>query len=175
MIIRDLPEVQIEGVRKFPDNKIDDNTIKGLNTIKPINGYTGKIHYHPKEKVYLSGDKLSLNSKILNKSIILNKKSVNKIYNKISTKIQRNAENIKNNPEIARIASTVKPDDENLIAFHGLISTATEAVESITKKEEIASEQRDGGEVAETQRLTLISVESVGEFIIKSKSTGGNY
>lgn len=174
-VIRDLPKPTIAGVRRFPDNNIDDNTIRGLNTTKPINGYTGKIHYHPKEKVYLSGDRLSLNSKILNKSIIENKKSVNKIYNKLSTKIQRNAENIKNNPEAQKIASTVKPDDENLIAFHGLISTVAEAVKLLTKEEQIVSEQKVGGQTAEVQGSTLVSVESVGEFIMKSKKTGGEY
>ena len=70
-------------------NGIDDDSIKGLYASKPFaDGYTGYYNFHPKEKVYMTGKRLT------NQSVPIgttkhkfnspsHKKALKKIYNKI--------------------------------------------------------------------------------------------
>ena len=58
---------------------IDDDTVVGLYTSTPFkDGYTGYYNYHPKEKVYMSGKRLTGESKPVGKSIRLLKSSKSK-------------------------------------------------------------------------------------------------
>ena len=68
-------------------NKIDDDSIKGLYTETPINGYTGYYNYHPTEKVYMTGKSITNNSKPINKvlkSSMVQKEKLNKVYSKLN-------------------------------------------------------------------------------------------
>jgi hypothetical protein len=48
---------------------IDDDSIKGLYTDKPLaDGYTGYYNYHPKENIYMTGKTLTNQSKPIGKS-----------------------------------------------------------------------------------------------------------
>ena len=72
---------------------IDDNTIYGLYTDKPINGYTGYYHYHPKEKIYMSGKRLSAQSVPITSDINKTEKKkalLKKVYNKLVIKTKAN-------------------------------------------------------------------------------------
>tara|TARA_Y100001963_G_C6737470_1_gene427120 strand:+ start:591 stop:1397 length:807 start_codon:yes stop_codon:yes gene_type:complete len=72
---------------------IDDDTIYGLYTDKAINGYTGYYHYHPKEKIYMSGKRLSAQSVPITSDINKTEKKralLKKVYNKLVIKTKAN-------------------------------------------------------------------------------------
>ena len=73
-------------------NGIDDDSIKGLYASKPFaDGYTGYYNFHPKEKVYMTGKRLTNQSvPIGTTKYKFNSPSYKKALNKIYSKIVRN-------------------------------------------------------------------------------------
>tara|TARA_A100001391_G_scaffold117918_2_gene79938 strand:+ start:5306 stop:6097 length:792 start_codon:yes stop_codon:yes gene_type:complete len=81
LLIDDVFEINKYAVKKG----IDDDSIKGLFAHKPLfDGYTGFYNYHPKEKIFMTGKKLTLQSKPIGKkeTFTKNKLNLSKIYNK---------------------------------------------------------------------------------------------
>mgnify|MGYP005827705955 FL=1 len=71
-------------------NKIDDDSVKGLHTTKPFeDGYEGYYTYFPSEDVYMTGKRLTNESRPISRNInkyssVGAKKRLNKIYSRIS-------------------------------------------------------------------------------------------
>ena len=124
------------GLRKFPDNSIDDNTITGLNTTKPINGYTGKINYHPDEGIFMTGKTLSSDSKVLSGSTIPSSRKTNRVDSKLAQKIQTRTEESKDTSEQYKLKESIKPDDEKIKPFKSFVSTIIDSVQVKTKVKE---------------------------------------
>ena len=75
LFLEEIIKKDVKLIRKG----IDDDSIKGLYAHKPLaDGYTGFYNYHPKEKVYMSGKRLTGESKPVGKSIRLLKSSKSK-------------------------------------------------------------------------------------------------
>ena len=76
-------------------NFIDDDTIYGLYTSTPINGYTGYYNYHPRERIYMTGKRLTNESKPINTGVNKTPKKMQllkNVYKKlIATNIRQRA------------------------------------------------------------------------------------
>ena len=99
-------------------NGIDDDSIKGLYASKPFaDGYTGYYNFHPKEKVYMTGKRLT------NQSVPIGttkhkfnspsyKKALKKIYNKIAinNNIRRKTKGVSLDKQVEKVKpKTMKP------------------------------------------------------------------
>ena len=73
----------------FYTNKIDDDSVKGLYTTKPFeDGYEGYYTYFPNEDVYMTGKRVTNESRPVSRNInkyrsISAKKRLNKVFSKI--------------------------------------------------------------------------------------------
>ena len=107
-------------------SSIDDDTIYGLYTDTPINGYTGYYHYHPKENIYMSGKRLTVQSKPITSGINKTEKKralLKKVYNKLTIKTKANK----------RPTSKIKTIQQELKPIEVKDKQATK--QAITKKE----------------------------------------
>ena len=88
---RETSEKESDSITK---SEVDDDSIKGLYTDKPIkNGYTGYYNYHPKEKMYMTGKKLTNESKpILDSKLSVKSPTIQKAIKKVSKKIIKTLE-----------------------------------------------------------------------------------
>ena len=74
----------------FYTNKIDDDSVKGLYTTKPFeDGYEGFYTYLPSEDVYMTGKRVTNESRPVSRNInkynsVSAKKRLNKVYSRIS-------------------------------------------------------------------------------------------
>ena len=88
---RETSEKESDSITK---SEVDDDSIKGLYTDKPIkNGYTGYYNYHPKEKIYMTGKKLTNESKpILDSKLSVKSPTIQKAIKKVSKKFIKTLE-----------------------------------------------------------------------------------
>ena len=88
---RETSEKESDSITK---SEVDDDSIKGLYTDKPIkNGYTGYYNYHPKEKMYMTGKKLTNESKpILDSKLSVKSPTIQKAIKKVSKKFIKTLE-----------------------------------------------------------------------------------
>ena len=88
---RETSEKESDSITK---SEVDDDSIKGLYTDKPIkNGYTGYYNYHPKEKIYMTGKKLTNESKpILDSKLSIKSPTIQKAIKKVSKKFIKTLE-----------------------------------------------------------------------------------
>ena len=88
---RETLEKESDSINK---SQVDDDSIKGLYTDKPIkDGYTGYYNYHPKEKIYMTGKKLTNESKpILDSKLPIKSANIQKSIKRVSNKIVRTIE-----------------------------------------------------------------------------------
>ena len=88
---RETSEKESDSITK---SEVDDDSIKGLYTDKPIkNGYTGYYNYHPKEKMYMTGKKLTNESKpILDSKMSIKSPTIQKAIKKVSKKFIKTLE-----------------------------------------------------------------------------------
>ena len=88
---RETSEKESDSITK---SEVDDDSIKGLYTDKPIkNGYTGYYNYHPKEKIYMTGKKLTNESKpILDSKMSIKSPTIQKAIKKVSKKFIKTLE-----------------------------------------------------------------------------------
>ncbi len=87
IIFRESLDIEELGARASSGtNTIDDDSIRGLYTKNPINGYTGYYNYHPRERIYMTGKRLTNNSKPIGKNTVTIpsfKVQLKKVYNKL--------------------------------------------------------------------------------------------
>ena len=88
---RETSEKESDSITK---SEVDDDSIKGLYTDKPIkNGYTGYYNYHPKEKMYMTGKKLTNESKpILDSKLSVKSPTIQRAIKKVSKKFIKTLE-----------------------------------------------------------------------------------
>ena len=88
---RETSEKESDSITK---SEVDDDSIKGLYTDKPIkNGYTGYYNYHPKEKIYMTGKKLTNESKpILDSKLSVKSPTIQRAIKKVSKKFIKTLE-----------------------------------------------------------------------------------
>ena len=85
-----LEEVEDKQSYETYTNKIDDDSVKGLYTTRPFeDGYTGYYTYFPSEDVYMTGKRLTNESRPISRNInkynsVGAKKRLNKVYSRIS-------------------------------------------------------------------------------------------
>ena len=84
LIFEESQDFDIVTIRKG----IDDDSIKGLTAHKPLpSGYTGDYNYHPKEKTFMTGKRITNQSKPIGKSassfkLPKNKLNLESVYKK---------------------------------------------------------------------------------------------